>query len=103
MIFPYCLENSTNLSCAQDEHFNLWKLLLSNICASSPFKGLWAIGLSSARPTYRWKQYSVWSISAYRKGQSTITVLQVIRDDILKSMKHGEVTMMVLADFSKAF
>ena len=43
------------------------------------------------------------SISAYRKGQSTITVLQAIRDDILKAMKHGEVTLMVLADFSKAF
>ena len=41
-------------------------------------------------------------ISAYRKGQSTITVLQVIRDDILKAMKRGEV-MMVLANFSKAF
>ncbi|CAB4000880.1 Hypothetical predicted protein [Paramuricea clavata] len=43
------------------------------------------------------------SVSAYRKGQSTITVLQAIRDDILKAMKRGEVTMMVLADFSKAF
>ena len=43
------------------------------------------------------------SISAYRKGQSTITVLQAIRDDILKAMKRGEVTMMDLAVFSKAF
>ena len=34
-------------------------------------------------------------ISAYRKGQSTIIVLQVIRADILKAMKRGEVTMMV--------
>ena len=43
------------------------------------------------------------SVSAYHKGQSTITVLQASCDDILKAMKWGEVTMMVLADFSKAF
>ena len=43
------------------------------------------------------------NISAYRKGQSTITVLQAIRDDVIKDMRHGEVTMMVSADFSKAF
>ena len=43
------------------------------------------------------------NISAYRKGQSTTTVLQAIRDDIVKAMKRSEVTMMFLADFSKAF
>ena len=43
------------------------------------------------------------NISAYRKGQSTITVLQAIRDDVIKAMGRGEVTMMILADFSKAF
>ena len=43
------------------------------------------------------------NISAYRKGQSTTTVLQAIRDDIVKAMKRSEVTMMILADFSKAF
>ena len=43
------------------------------------------------------------NIAAYRKGQSTATVLQAIRDDIIKAMKRVEVTMMVLADFSKAF
>ena len=43
------------------------------------------------------------NIAACRKGQSTTTVLQAIRDDIIKAMKRGEVTMMVLADFSKAF
>ena len=43
------------------------------------------------------------NISAYRKGQSTTTVLQAIRDDIVKAMKSSEVTMMILADFSKAF
>ena len=41
-------------------------------------------------------------ISVYRKGQSTTTVLQAIRDDIVKAMKRSEVTMMILADFSKA-
>ena len=43
------------------------------------------------------------NISAYRKGQLTTTVLQAIRDDIVKAMKRSEVTMMILADFSKAF
>ena len=43
------------------------------------------------------------NISAYRKRQSTTTVLQAIRDDIVKAMKRSEVTMMILADFSKAF
>ena len=43
------------------------------------------------------------NISAYRKGQSTTTVLQAVRDDIVKAMKLSEVTMMILADFSKAF
>ena len=43
------------------------------------------------------------NISAYRKGPSTITVLQAIRDDVIKAMGRGEVTMMILADFSKAF
>ena len=42
------------------------------------------------------------NISAYRKGQSTTTLLQAIRDDIVKAMKRS-VTMMILADFSKAF
>ena len=35
------------------------------------------------------------SISAYHKGQSTITVFQAIRNDILKAMKHGEMTLLV--------
>ena len=43
------------------------------------------------------------NISAYRKGQSTTNVLQAIRDDMVKAMKRSEVTMMILADFSKAF
>ena len=43
------------------------------------------------------------NISAYRNGQSTTTVLQAIRDDIVKAMKRSKLTMMILADFSKAF
>jgi exonuclease III len=42
-------------------------------------------------------------IVGYRKGHSTMTALLKIRDDIIKAMKKGEVTLMVLADFSKAF
>ena len=43
------------------------------------------------------------SISGFRKGQSTTTVLLGIRDDRIRAMKRGEVTMMVMADHSKAF
>ena len=42
------------------------------------------------------------AISEFRKGHSTCTVLMGIRDDLLRAMKKGEVTLMVLADFSKA-
>ena len=40
--------------------------------------------------------------SDFRKGHSTTTVLLRIKDDI-KAMKRGEVTLMILVDFSKAF
>ncbi|KAL9970328.1 hypothetical protein ACROYT_G022683 [Oculina patagonica] len=43
------------------------------------------------------------TVSAYRKGHSTTTALLAIKDDILRAMKRGEVTLAVLADFSKAF
>ena len=42
-------------------------------------------------------------ISGFRKGRSTATVLLGIRDDLIRAMKRGEVTMMVMADYSKAF
>ena len=43
------------------------------------------------------------SISDFKKGKSTTTVLLGIRDDRIRAMKRGEVTMMVMADYSKAF
>ena len=45
------------------------------------------------------------NISGYLKGHSTATVLIGIRNDnhIAKTMKHDEVSLMVLADYSKAF
>ena len=43
------------------------------------------------------------TISSFRKGHSTNTVLMGMRDDLLRAMKKGEVTLMVLADFSEAF
>ena len=42
-------------------------------------------------------------MSGFRKGNSTTTALINIRDDIIKAMNRGEVTIMVFADFSKAF
>ena len=42
-------------------------------------------------------------ISGYRQGHSTCTVLIGIRDDLIWAMNRGEVTMMVCADYSKAF
>ena len=42
--------------------------------------------------------------SGFRKGHSTTSVLLSIRDDILKAIKNrSECTLLVLADFSKAF
>lgn len=42
-------------------------------------------------------------VSSFRKGLSTTTALIGIRDDIIKAMNRGEVTIMVFADFSEAF
>ena len=43
------------------------------------------------------------NVSANRKGHSTTTTLLAIRDDILKVMNRGEVTIAIMEDFSKAF
>ena len=43
------------------------------------------------------------NISGFRKGHSTASVLLSVRDDILKAMNRSECTLLVLADFSKAF
>jgi len=42
-------------------------------------------------------------MSGFRRGHSTTTLLMKLRDDIISSIKNSEVTMMVMADFSKAF
>lgn len=42
------------------------------------------------------------SSSAY-KGHNTTTVLLAMRDDILRVMNREEITMAIMADFSKAF
>ena len=42
-------------------------------------------------------------MTGYRKGHFTITFLQQIRDDIIRTMKKGEVTLITFTDFSKAF
>ena len=42
-------------------------------------------------------------LSSFRKGHSATTALLGMRDDIRKAMDKGEVTLMVMADFSKAF
>ena len=39
----------------------------------------------------------------FPKSFSIVTCLLKLRDDILKSMKKGEVTINVFADYSKAF
>ena len=43
------------------------------------------------------------TISGYRKGHSATSALLPMRDDIRTAMKRGEITIAVLADFSKAF
>ena len=42
-------------------------------------------------------------VCEYRKGHSTVTTLLGIKDMIVQAMGRGEITLMVLADFSKAF
>ena len=42
-------------------------------------------------------------VCGYRKGHSTVTALLGMKDMIMQAMGKGEVTLMVLADFSKAF
>ena len=70
---------------------------------TSAFKGLWTTDFPSAVCFIDKNNVLNNKISAYRKAQSTTTVLQAIRDDIVKAMKRSEVTMMILAEFSKAF
>ena len=43
------------------------------------------------------------SVTGYREGHSTTTVLLRIRDDIIRTMRRSEVTLIAFADFSKAF
>ena len=43
------------------------------------------------------------NISGFTKGQSNTTVLLGNQDNLIRSMKRGEVTMMAMADYSKAF
>jgi len=49
------------------------------------------------------KQVLQVTTSGYRKGHSTASVLLRIRDDIIRAMKNGELTLIAFADFSKAF
>ena len=43
------------------------------------------------------------TVSGFRKGHSTTTVLLGIRDALIRASSKGEVTLMVCADYSKAF
>ena len=42
-------------------------------------------------------------LSSFRKGHLTTTALLAMKDDIRKALDKGEVTLTVMADFSKAF
>ena len=43
------------------------------------------------------------TMSGFRKGHSTAAVPLKLKDDILKAMKNGEITLAVFTDYSKAF
>ena len=43
------------------------------------------------------------TMSGFRKGHSTTTVLLSIRDTLIRASKKGEVTLMVYANYNKAF
>ena len=42
-------------------------------------------------------------MSGFKKGRSTTAVLLGIQDALIKASQKGEVTLMVYADYSKAF
>ena len=42
-------------------------------------------------------------VCGYRKGPSTVTAILGMKDMIMQAMSKGDVTLMVLADFSRAF
>ena len=54
-------------------------------------------------PSVNLNQYSAIQFLAFLKQTRPVTVLMGMRDDLLRAMKKGEVTIMLLADFSKAF
>lgn len=43
------------------------------------------------------------TLSGFRKNHSTVTLLLKLKDDIVKAMNKSEITLAVMADFSKAF
>ena len=43
------------------------------------------------------------TVSGFRKEHSTAVILLKLKDDILKAMKKGEITLAVFTDYSKAF
>ena len=52
---------------------------------------------------YRSEYVKKETMSGFRKGHSTAAVLLKLKDDILKAMKKGEITLAVFTDYSKAF
>ena len=43
------------------------------------------------------------TMSGFRKNHSTSTLLLKIRDDIIKAMEKGEITLALFSNYSKAF
>ena len=41
--------------------------------------------------------------SGYRQGHSCVTILYKLHNDIQWSLKKGDITLAVMADYSKAF
>ena len=80
-----------------EEHFRLISILPT---LSKVFEKLVALQMS----TFCESEFVLRdTIPNFRKGQSTNTVLMGMRDELLRAMKKGEVTLMVPVDFSKAF
>ena len=100
--FRYPWQNLSNLCEIVPKLLPLWQ--------NNSYKGhlmpdlLISSGKKSSRSTlFEVNQPLKQTISGFRKGHSTTTVLLRIRDDIIRAMKKGELTLMVLADYSKAF
>ena len=88
------MQDCSNISDTKDYH------PISILALSKMFERLVSHQLNAYTKDLAWFNDS---IMGFRKGYSTAMTLLGIRDDIMPAMRCGEVILMVLTDYSKAF